>query len=85
MPFYMVINKTPFKIQIQETNRPADPWIAIDSEQCIPLWPKSDKKMLHVRVGDDDETVSRPFKLDEAQCTLLKMKNRVSLTKNFDI
>lgn len=81
MPFYMVINKTPFTIQIQETNRPGDPWTAIESEQCVPLWPKSDKKTLHVRAGDDDATVSRPFKLDEAQCTLLKMKNRVRMCR----
>lgn len=78
MPFYMAINRTPFTIQVQETNRPGDPWIVIEPEQCVPLWPKSDKKTLHVRAGDDGETVTRPFKLDEAQCTLLKMKNRVS-------
>lgn len=81
MPFYVLTNKAPFAIQVQEEKRPADPWIVIEPDQSVPLWPKStDCRRLHVRAGDD-ETVSRPFKFDEAQCTLLKLKNRVCLWK----
>lgn len=70
------MNKAPFAIHVQEDKRPGDPWVTIEPEQCVPLWPKSDGKTLHVRAGND-ETVSRPFKFVEAQCTLLKLKNRV--------
>lgn len=77
MPFYVLTNKAPFTIQVQEHKRPGDPWIVILPDQSVPLWPKSDCKTLHVRAGDDTETLSRPFKFDEAQCTLLKLKNRV--------
>lgn len=71
------MNNAPFAIQVQESKRPGDSWIVIESQDCVPLWPKSDGKTLHVRAGND-ENVSRPFNFDEAQCTLLKMKNRVS-------
>lgn len=76
MPFYVLTNKAPFTIQVQEDKRPADRWIVIEPDQSIPLWPKSGSKTLHVRAGND-ETVSRSFKFDEPQCTLLKLKNRV--------
>lgn len=76
MPFYVLTNNAPFTIQVQENKRPGDPWIVIEPTHSVPLWPKADGKTLHVRVGDDD-TVSRPFKFDDAQCTLLKLKNRV--------
>lgn len=76
MPFYVLTNKAPFTIRVQENNRSADSWVVIEPDQSVPLWPKSDTKTLHVRAGDDDN-VSRPFKFDEAQCTLLKLKNRV--------
>lgn len=77
MPFYVLTNKAPFTIQVQENNRPGDPWITIETDQSVPFWPKSDCRTLHVRASDDD-ALSRPFKFDEAQCTLLKLKNQVS-------
>lgn len=79
MPFYVLTNKAPFTIRVQENNRPGDKWIVIEPDECVPFWPKSECKTLHVRAGDD-ETVSRPFKFDDAQCTLLKLKNKVKLS-----
>lgn len=79
MPCYVLTNKAPFTIQVQENKRPGDPWITVDPEQSVPIWPKADCKTLHVRAGDD-ETVSPPFKFDEAQCTLLKIQNKVRLS-----
>lgn len=76
MPFYVLMNKAPFTIQVQDDKRPGDPWLTVEPEDCAPLWPKSDNKTLHVRVKDD-ETISRPFKFNDVQCSLLKMKNRV--------
>lgn len=78
MPFYVLTNKAPYAIQVQENNRPGDPWITIETDQSVPLWPKSDARTLHVRAGNDD-ALSRPFKFDEVQCTLLKLKNRVKI------
>lgn len=76
MPFYVLTNNAPFTIQVQENKRPGDSWIVIEPKQSVPLWPKSDGRTLHVRAGED-EAVSRPFKFDEPQCTLLKLKNKV--------
>lgn len=79
MPFYVLTNKAPFTIQVQEDKRPGDTWVVVEPEQSVPFWPKADCKTLHVRAGDD-ETISRPFKFDEAQCTLLKWENKVSFS-----
>lgn len=82
MPFYVLTNNAPFAIQVQENKRPGDAWSIIEPNQSVPLWPKSDCRTLHVRAGSDD-TVSRPFKFDEPQCTLLKIKNKVGLHQYF--
>lgn len=77
MPFCVLLNRAPFPIQVQENDRPADPWITLEPEACQPFWPKSEGKIIHVKVKDS-EIISRPFKFTEAQCNLLKLKNRVS-------
>lgn len=76
MPFYVLLNKAPFTIQVQDDKRPGDRWLNVEPEECAPLWPKSDSRTLHVRVKDN-QTISRPFKFTDVQCSLLKMKNRV--------
>lgn len=78
MPFYVLMNKAPFAIQVQDNKRPGDTWLTIEPEDCAPLWPRSESNTLHVRVKDD-ENISRPFKFTEVQCSLLKMKNRVNI------
>lgn len=78
MPFYVLTNKAPFTIRVQEDKRPGDAWVSVEPEQSVPFWPKTET--LHVRAGDD-ETVSRPFKIDEAQCTLLNIRNKVSFSR----
>lgn len=76
VPFFVMMNKAPFAIEVQEDKRPADKWTKIEANQCVPLWPKDESKMLRVRACDNKH-VSRPFKFDEVQCTLLKMENQV--------
>lgn len=76
MPFYVVTNKAPFTIEIQEEKRPGDKWLSIEPDECVPFWPKSEVDTLHVKVRNDSH-VSRPFKYTEAHCTLLKLKNKV--------
>lgn len=74
-----MMNKTPFVIEVQEDKRPADPWVQVEPDQCVPLWPKTDSnRMLRVK-AIDDVNISRPFKYTEVQCTLLKMNNKVKL------
>lgn len=76
---YVMMNKAPFTIEVQEDRRPCDPWIEIEQNQCVPLWPKSKgenlAKMLRVRTKNDTHACS-PFSYNEVECTLLKMNNK---------
>lgn len=78
MPFYVLVNKAPYTIEVQENSRPGDPWIKVEEDQCIPFWPKSNMEMLRVKVADDADT-SRPFKFTDTQCILLRLNNKVQL------
>lgn len=78
MPYYILINRSPFDIEVQEDQRPADPRILVKSNECAPLWPKAEtNRMLRAKTIDEKE-VTAPFKYDEVQCTLLQLKNKVS-------
>lgn len=76
MPFYVLINRAPFDIEVQENQCPNDPTIVVKSEDCEPLWPRAeDNRMLRVKALNEDETTA-PFKYDDVQCTLLQLKNK---------
>lgn len=76
MPFYILINRAPFDIEVQEYNRPADPRIIIKNQSCQSLWPKSeDCKMLRAKIVDTDE-ITAPFKYDDVQCSLMRLNNK---------
>ena len=76
MPFYVLINRAPFDIEVQEDKRPADPRILVKSNDCAPLWPKAeDNRMLRAKTVDQDE-ITAPFKYDDVQCTLLQLQNK---------
>ncbi|XP_037905174.1 vacuolar protein sorting-associated protein 13 isoform X4 [Hermetia illucens] len=76
LPFYVLINKAYFPIEVQEDQRSADPWIKIPPNECVPFWPKADSSpVIRCKAGDHPH-ISRPFKYNEAQCTLLMMKNK---------
>lgn len=76
MPFYVLINRAPFDIEVQEDKRPADPRILVKSNDCMPLWPKAeDNRMLRAKTVDQDE-ITAPFKYDDVQCSLLQLKNK---------
>lgn len=78
MPYYVLINRASFDIEVQEDQRPGDPWILVKTNDCAPLWPKAeDNKMLRVKTTDERE-ITAPFKYDYVQCTLLQLKNKVS-------
>lgn len=76
MPFYVLLNKAPYTIEVQENNRPSDPWVQVEQDQCIPFWPKCEANMLRVKAADDKD-IAKPFKIIEAQCTLVKLNNKV--------
>lgn len=79
MPYFVLINRASFDIEVQEDQRPGDPWILVKTNDCAPLWPKAeDNKMLRVKTTDERE-ITAPFKYDYVQCTLLQLKNKVSL------
>lgn len=75
-PYYVLINRAAFDIEVQEEKRAADPRILVKSNDCAPLWPRAETdRMLRVKVvGTDD--ISAPFKYDDVQCSLLMLKNR---------
>lgn len=76
MPFYVLINRAPFDIEVQEDQRPADPHIVVKSNDCAPLWPRAEgKRMLRAKAVDTNE-ITAPFKYDDVQCTLLQLKNK---------
>ena len=76
MPFYVLINRAPFDIEVQEDKRPADPRIMVKTNDCAPLWPKAEgNRMLRAKTVDQDE-ITAPFKYDDVQCTLLQLKNK---------
>lgn len=72
IPFYILCNKCQYTIELQEQERPADPWTALESQQIKPLWPKNDSThKLIVRV---DGKITPPFDFTEVTCTLLKLE-----------
>lgn len=74
-----MMNKAPFTIEVQEDRRPGDPWIEVQQDQCVPLWPRTDSsKLLRVK-SKDDMNLSSPFKMNEVQCSLLRFNNKVIL------
>lgn len=77
IPMYVMMNKAPFTIEVQEDRRPGDPWIEVPQDKCVPLWPKTDSsKLLRVK-SKDDMSLSSPFKFNEVQCSLLRFNNKV--------
>lgn len=76
-PYYVIINNSPYHIECQELERPADPWLHIAPETCAAIWPRSEQedKLLRLRIKDTEE-VSPPFLFTESHNTLLKLKNR---------
>lgn len=77
-PYYIVMNNAPFVIEVQEFDRPGDPWTRIEANSCSPLWPKSslEEKLLKLRIEGTTE-VSASFLYTESHNTLLKLKNYV--------
>lgn len=76
MPYFVLINRAPFDIEVQEDQRPADPRILVKVNDCAALWPKMESnRMLLVKTVDANETTA-PFKYDDVQCSLLQLKNK---------
>lgn len=76
MPYYVIVNRGIFDIEVQEYQRPADARVNVKSNECVPLWPKSEScRMLRAKIVDTGE-VSAPFKYNEVQCSLLRLNNK---------
>ncbi|XP_039442815.1 intermembrane lipid transfer protein Vps13 isoform X7 [Culex pipiens pallens] len=76
MPYFILINRADFDVEVQEHLRPGDPWTRVKVEDCVPLWPKTEEnRMLRVRAVNSTQ-ITAPFKYTEVQCTLLQLKNR---------
>ncbi|XP_053672745.1 intermembrane lipid transfer protein Vps13 [Anopheles nili] len=76
MPYFVLINRASFDVEVQEHLRPGDPWTRVRVNDCIPLWPKTeDNRMLKVKSCDSPE-VTAPFMYTVVQCTLLQLRNQ---------
>ncbi|XP_055538544.1 intermembrane lipid transfer protein Vps13 isoform X2 [Wyeomyia smithii] len=76
MPYYVLINRAEFDVEVQEHLRPGDPWTRVKVDDCVPLWPYTEEnRMLRVKASGQPE-ITAPFKYTEVQCTLLQLKNR---------
>ncbi|GAB0096265.1 Vacuolar protein sorting-associated protein 13 [Sergentomyia squamirostris] len=73
LPNYILVNKTLFTVEVQEENRPGDPWLPVPPQECVPLWPRVESNpMLRIRC---EGFVTPPFRYTEVQCSLLKLQN----------
>ncbi|KMY92020.1 vacuolar protein sorting-associated protein 13 [Drosophila simulans] len=73
IPFYIVCNKCHFDIELQEQSRPADPWLHLEPNEMVPLWPRNENRNnLVVRV---DGKITPAFDFTEVICTLLKLED----------
>ncbi|KAL5288954.1 hypothetical protein ACFFRR_009268 [Megaselia abdita] len=75
MPYYTIINKCEFNVEVQDFERPADPWLLLEPGHCSPYWPKGagdSKYLLRVRVGSH---ITIPFEYNMPQCSLLRLNN----------
>lgn len=76
LPFYVLVNKAPFEIEVQELSRPSDPWTSIPANSVRPLWPKTDlNQVLRARCCDDPTNLSSGFRYTDVQITLLCLNN----------
>lgn len=82
-PYYVIINNAPYPIECQESDRPADHWLAVEPKSCTALWPRSEMedKLLKLRVQGTTEQ-SAPFLYTESHNTLLRLNNKVSYSEH---
>ncbi|XP_055620155.1 intermembrane lipid transfer protein Vps13 isoform X3 [Toxorhynchites rutilus septentrionalis] len=76
MPYFVLINRAEFDVDVQEPLRPGDPWTRVKVNDCVPLWPKTEEnRTLRLR-ADGYPEITASFIYTEVQCTLLQLKNR---------
>lgn len=76
MPYYVLINRAPFDIEVQEDTRRADPKILVKVNDCAPLWPKAEANRMLIANIKDTQEITAAFKYDDVQCSLLQLKNK---------
>ncbi|XP_059226468.1 intermembrane lipid transfer protein Vps13 [Stomoxys calcitrans] len=83
IPFYTIMNKCSYVIEVQENSRPADPWNKLEPNSCFPLWPRNDSDHMMVVRVDGQRTV--PFKYSEPSCNLLQLDTHKHGGINVDV
>uniref|UniRef100_A0A182FL84 Vacuolar protein sorting-associated protein 13 n=1 Tax=Anopheles albimanus TaxID=7167 RepID=A0A182FL84_ANOAL len=76
MPYYVIINRSMFDIEVQEYLRPGDPFTKVGVNECVPLWPRMEASRMLIAKSCDRREITAPFKYTEVQCTLLQLRNR---------
>lgn len=76
IPYYLLVNRASFDIEVQESSRPLDPWVLVPKNRVMPLWPKTEQdQMIRVRCTDDPKNITSPFRYTDVQVSLLKLEN----------
>lgn len=74
-PFYKILNKAPFDLEVIEVGLPQAEWFTVLSGECIGWWPVGSGRLLRVRVrGTKDATTAFPY--EHPVCTLLALPNK---------
>uniref|UniRef100_A0A1B6F8B5 Vacuolar protein sorting-associated protein 13 n=1 Tax=Cuerna arida TaxID=1464854 RepID=A0A1B6F8B5_9HEMI len=79
-PYHILVNQCKVAVEIQETNRLAEPWIRVEPMDVCPFWPKtipSEKSTpeLVMRLADTVEETS-PFPFNCTFNYMLKLENK---------
>ncbi|XP_058986884.1 intermembrane lipid transfer protein Vps13 [Musca domestica] len=83
IPYYTIMNKCSYVIEVQENSRPADPWNKLEPNSCFPLWPRNDSDHMLVVKVDGQRTV--PFKYSEPCNNLLQLNTHKNGGVNVDV
>jgi hypothetical protein len=75
-PRYYLINQCSFNMEVLE-NEQQESKVMIESKKCVPFWPKSKTPQLIARI-DGTKEVTKAFRYDKADQTLLQIPNKVS-------
>ncbi|XP_069786597.1 intermembrane lipid transfer protein VPS13A isoform X2 [Narcine bancroftii] len=73
-PFYMIINRTKYRIEVTEECEAK--WKSINSNQCIPFWPARDSEKLAVRIEGCSTHPQKFYFNKQENCLLLRLDNK---------
>lgn len=74
-PFYKILNKAPFDLEVMEAEFPHAEWFTVLSGECIGWWPIGNGRRIHVRIRGTSE-MTAALRYDQPLSTLLYIPNK---------